>query len=180
MTYRDNDVFISMIDNYKLIKGSFIISDFSVTPGQDPEGKIYKGLTMNFGSDGKMTFSIGRKGSDIVANAFNNWAPQLNNTFGHHAEKLNFAFNGTLSLTISGGIIDHDSDTFLFEDIAIAQGHKGASNNWWFGGKNCINTGKDQVNCISVNQKNKPIPFIFNRGRSNSNIAAVNLIEVEL
>ncbi|MCY4330052.1 MAG: hypothetical protein OXC48_08255 [Endozoicomonadaceae bacterium] len=48
-------------------------------------------------------------------------------TFGHKPGSLNFAFQGTLII----------NDNVIFDDVILAQGHKGASNNWWFGGKHC-------------------------------------------
>ena len=47
-------------------------------------------------------------------------------TFDNIPDSLNFAVQGTL-------IFDNE----VFNDIIVAQGHCGASNNWWFGGNHC-------------------------------------------
>ena len=89
-----------------------------------------------------MRFKLGRKGSAKVAGWFNSRIGVDNSTFGHTAGVLNFAFLGTLRLTLS------NLPTITFENISIAQGHSGASNNWWFGGYKCFNTNDNRVHAI--------------------------------
>ena len=64
MTYRDNEVSISLntSSELSLVSGSYTVKSHSVTDGQDPDGNIYDGLVKNLGSDGKMSFRVGRKG----------------------------------------------------------------------------------------------------------------------
>ncbi len=164
MTYRDNDVYFKLTQGYSLISGSYTVSSFSITSGQDPDHHIYAGLKVTCGSNGKMTFSIGRKGSEEVANWFNNRVPASQNTFNHGAGDLNFAFLGTLVLTITGGILGAGQETFTFYDVALAQGHSGSSNNWWFGGQHCSYIQNNQVNGLGVNSKGAPVSFIYLRG----------------
>lgn len=164
MTYRDNDVDITMTGGYSLLKGYYSVTGFSVTPGQDPDSKIHLGLSVLFGNDGKMTFQVGRKGNSDVANWFNNQIPPQKNTFGHTAGDLNFAFLGTLSLTISGGSLGSNQSTYTFNDVALAQGKSGTSNNWWFGGKNCNNISNDQVTCPGTDEQGNTASFVFTRG----------------
>jgi len=166
MKYHDNEVFIQVQNDfgYSLKKGSYLVESFSVTPGQDPDGKIYNGLKLNFESDGKMSFRVGRKGSETVANWFTNNIPASHTTFNHDPEKLNFAFIGSLNLTVSGGIFGKNEIEFTFPNIALAQGSDFLSNNWWFGGKDCNNVGSNTVSCIGKNQNGLTIPFYFLRG----------------
>lgn len=164
MTYRDNDVYFSPSGGYALISGSYTVNSFSVTSGQDPNHHIYAGLTASCGSNGKMTFSVGRSGSGTVASWFNARIPASQNTFNHTAGDLNFAFLGTLKLTVRGGILGNGQDTFTFSNVALAQGHSGSSNNWWFGGQNCSYIQSDQVICKGVNSKGAEVSFIFRRG----------------
>ncbi|QOR35073.1 hypothetical protein IMX26_16695 [Clostridium sp. 'deep sea'] len=120
-----------------------------------------------------MTFRIGRHGSDRVANWFKRRIPANQTTFNHNPGKLNFGFMGTLKLTITGGILGKGKDTFTFKNIGIAQGHAGASNNWWFGGQNCSYIGNHRVLGSGINSKKIPVQFVFLRGGNS-----VNKIEV--
>lgn len=164
MTYHDNDVNIVTSGGYSLISGSYVVNGFSVTSGQDPDGNIHNGLTQTFGSDGKMTFRVGRKGSSDVANWFNGQVSADQTTFGHTAGDLNFAFIGTLTLTVSGGILGNGQGTFVFNDVAIAQGHSGASNNWWFGSQHSTNIGNNRVSTTGTGANGHNVSFVFLRG----------------
>lgn len=144
MDYRDNDVFFKSIPNplietYTLTGGKYTIRQLKVTDGQDPDNKVSIGQVKTFGADGKITFELGRKGSKEVANWLNEKIPADHTTFNHAADKLNFAFFGTLSLYYTYMTVDKQGEkiTFTFENVALAQGHAGANNNWWFGGKYC-------------------------------------------
>lgn len=164
MTYRDNDVYFKLKSGYSLISGSYTVNSFSITSGQDPDHHIYAGLKVTCGSNGKMTFSIGRKGSDEVAKWFNDRVPASQNTFNHNAGDLNFAFLGTLVLTISGGVLGSGQETYTFNDVALAQGHSGSSNNWWFGGQHCSYIQNNQVSCPGVDANGGPVSFVCLRG----------------
>jgi len=137
MEYRDNEVFFAVTSN-NLSKGSFTVNEFSITDGQDPNGHIYKGFTASCGSDGKFIFSIGRKGSKSVAEWFSARVPANRTTFDHDPGELNFAMIGTLVLEIGNKVC-------TFYNVALAQGHSGASNNWWFGGQQAMYNGGDTV-----------------------------------
>jgi hypothetical protein len=167
MTYRDNDVFLPLNGGYSLISGTYTLNSFSITNGQDPDGHIYVGLKAAIDSNGKMSFSIGRKGSESVANWFNDRISASQNTFNHTAGELNFAFIGTLELTIKGNILGSHQQNFTFLNVAIAQGHSGTSNNWWFGGQNCSYIQNDQVTCKGANSKGAEVSFVFLRGGNN-------------
>jgi len=174
MTYHDNDVYLSIASGYTLINGTYTVNSYSVTDGQDPKGHIYNGLTVSCGSNGKLTFSVGRKGSSSVANWFNGQIPASQNTFNHTADDLNFAFLGTLTLTITGGLLGSNLDTITFTNVALAQGHSGASNNWWFGGKSCSYIQNNQVTCSGKNALGAVASFIFLRGGNDVSTVGVN------
>jgi len=170
MTYHNNDVYLSLASGYTLLGGTYTVESFSVTDGQDPEGHIYAGLNVSFGSDGKLTFSVGRKGSGSVAKWFNNQIPASQTTFNHTADDLNFAFIGTLTLAITGGVLGDNQEICRFSDVALAQGHTGASNNWWFGGKNCSYIQANQVTGTGTSESGDPVSFVFLRGGNNVNV----------
>jgi phosphatidylserine/phosphatidylglycerophosphate/cardiolipin synthase-like enzyme len=174
MTYRDNEVILSISDNCSMVRGSLKIDSFSVTSGQDPYGQLYSGLLASFSSDGKMSFKVGRQGSDEVAAWFNQRVPASKTTFNHSAGKLNFAFIGTLEITVTGDIFGDSEEIFKFFQVAIAQGHAGASNNWWFGGENCSHTQGDQVICYGTNSKGGLVSLTVRRGGNG-----VNKIEIK-
>lgn len=173
MEYRDNEVHFSLTERYTIVSGSYTVNEFSVSNGQDPDGHITDGLELPFGSDGSLTFKVGRHGSDSVADWFNDRVPDSQTTFNHSAVKLNFAFLGTLVFTLTGGLLGGGSKNFTFSNIALAQGHSGASNNWWFGGQNCTNTGDNRVNGQGTDSDGNTIYFTFYRGGNPVNEVGV-------
>lgn len=178
MEYHDNIVKLSLSGGYSITNGSYTLESFSVTGGQDPDGEIHSGLVASFGDNGEMSFRVGRKGSDEVANWFNNQIPASQTTFNHTADKLNFAFLGTLEMTITGGILGSGQATVTFAKVALAQGHSGASNNWWFGGQNCTYIQNNQVSCQGVNAKGAPVLFVFLRG--GNDVSTVEITHASL
>ncbi|WP_323118291.1 PI-PLC domain-containing protein [Burkholderia alba] len=180
MTYRDNEVVLKIASQYRIVEGAYTVSGFSVTSGQDPDGKIYSGLRKTFGSDGKFSFSVGRKKSTSVANWFNGQVAAYQTTFNHSAGELNFAFIGTLVLTITGGILGSRVATYRFQNVALAQGNAGASNNWWFGGKDCTNIGSNKVVARGHDADNMPMELTFLRGGNGpvNEVVAENLVLV--
>ncbi len=169
MTYHDNEVVISLGGGYSIVSGKYVVNGYSVTSGQDPDGNIHDGLTKTFNINGEMSFRVGRKGSSSVAKWFNGQISEHQNTFGHTAGELNFAFIGTLTLTITGGILGGGQGTYVFEDVAIAQGHSGASNNWWFGSKHSTYIGNNRVTCEGTNEQGYAVSFTFLRGGNSVN-----------
>ena len=169
MTYHDNDVYFQIEDEYNFINGSYTVEDFKISSGQDPDGHIKVGQIYNMDKYGNISFSVGRHGTSDVADWFNNLVKADQNTFGHTADKLNFAFMGTLVLTISGGNISTPQRTFTFKNVAIAQGHAGTTNNWWFGGPNCTYVPATQANTTGTDDNGKDIAFLFFRGNNPVN-----------
>jgi hypothetical protein len=163
-TYRSNKVTMKS-DAVNFISGSYQITDFKITSGQDSDNHIFSGKTDSFTrSNPTMTYSIGRKGTSDVADWFTARISSSQNTFNHDPGKLNFAFIGTLTFKI---LIDGISSTYIFENIALAQGHKSSSNNWWFGGKKCSNIGSNTVRCNGVSSVGWGVTMEFKRGGNN-------------
>lgn len=173
MKYHDNEVHLTLTEGYSIISGSYTVNEFSVTSGQDPDGHIKSGLKLSFGSNGSMTFKVGRHGSDSVADWFNDRVPASQTTFNHSAGKLNFAFLGTLVLNLTGGIMGEGSKAFTFLNVALAQGHAGASNNWWFGGQNCSHIGDNRVNCKGTDPEGSEVFLTCLRGGNSVNQVTV-------
>lgn len=176
MKYRDNDVYLSL-EPYSLIEGTYTIDNFSITSGQDPKEFIKKGMTFSCDKNGKMTFKVGRKGSESVAKWFNSNVHCSRTTFNHPAVELNFAFLGTLKLTITGGVLIGRQKTITFKNIALAQGHSGASNNWWFGGQNCTHFPDNQVYCKEKDSTGYEVLFAFLRGGNDVNTIKVSPVD---
>lgn len=179
MNYRDNKLIFNFnnTDNYDgSIEGSFVVKEAAITRGQDPKGKIYRGRTYAI-ENNALIFNVGRKGSEEVATWFNTRAPSDKNTFGHNAGKLNFAILGDLTLVIRNASWPNKR-VFIFENIILAQGHSGESNNWWFGGTDCYSGGNTYVFATSHQDDKSLVTFNFQRGGSAS-YQAVNIITVE-
>lgn len=164
MKYHNNEVTLRLSDGYELVSGSYTVDSLSITKGQDPDNFNKPGMVKTIEPNGKLSFRVGRKGSEQVATWFNDRIPPSQTTFNHKAGKLNFAFIGTLVLTVKGGILGGRQDTFTFKKVALAQGHSGVANNWWFGGQNCSHIQNNQVICRGVNSAGKEVLFVFLRG----------------
>jgi len=121
---------------WNITGGTFTLKDFHVTTGQDPDNHLKKGNSYVMDSKNQFLFVLGRKKSKEVANSFNVACPHDRNTFNHTAGELNFWMKGDLKLTFKNGL------TYTFQNIFLAQGHSGLSNNWWFGADNMTNSQK--------------------------------------
>ena len=168
MTYRENFVCVKTYfgdenGNLKAGKGSpwiitggtFEITEFDVTKGQDPKQYLKAGDVYKLDKDLQFLFKFGRHGSSEVAGTFNKLCPPARNTFNHTAGKLNFWVKGTLTLTFESG------KTFTFPNTFFAQGHSGASNNWWFG-----NDGMENSNSPIFKEyqtQNGPLPIYLGK-----------------
>ncbi len=181
MKYHDNHVtFEPQYDQVTVKTGTiksatFTTEEFKVTDKQDPKDNIYKGLVTKL-IDKKFTFKIGRSGSGKTGDWFNEKIASNQNTFNHGAGSLNFSLIGTLALDFhapSLGVID---GPYTFADIALAQGKSGASNNWWFGGKNCEYLSYNDVSCKGVSNSGGNVEFLFHRGGGGSaNVSRVTV-----
>ena len=160
-----------MHDNYvkftgdELVKGTFNVTDSKVPHNQ---GAINHDM-MYFDDDKRLKFVVGRHGSTDVAEWFKSKLPKSNqNTFDHQPDKLNFAAMGDLTLTFRGDYYGDNERTFTFQNIVLAQGHAGGSNNWWFGGVGCENCGGHRVRITGKGQHEPEPYFQFHRGDSNN------------
>ena len=129
MTYRDIQVnFTTQQSGAHIISLRFTIMDYAITNRQDPDGKIQKGQVCSwFNEEGKgnFTFQVDRKKSLSIANFWKNNFAASKSTFGHHPDKLNFAFYGTLDINMNGSM-------YRIEKFGLAQGQAaGVLNNWW-------------------------------------------------
>ena len=124
-TQHNNDVFFT-INGLKSF--NFQETAHSITNGQ-PYGGVTSGIRSGKGA---ITVKAGRKGSTDVANWFKQevGAGQtlVCDSKGTYPDKLNFAVEGTLTIgSVSG-------KTVTCDNVIVAQGHFGTTNNWWMGG----------------------------------------------
>jgi len=123
----DNYVYFTTVS---LTHFDFQMHDHYITSGQ-PWGGISVGYSS---SAGIIDVSAGRHASEDAANWFNDRADVAIDT--RHTggigfpQELNFAIYGDLEV---GG---YEGSSALCKGIVIGQGHVGAYNNWWIGGKN--------------------------------------------
>ena len=118
--------------------GSYTVKDSCITDGEDPRDKTRKDekqLTPDKNGWAELAWDLGRSASGTVADWFNRRFLSSENTFGHGAGELNFAFQGTLKLVFDSNI------TMYFDDVYFAQGRSALANNWWFAIKGAEQAG---------------------------------------
>lgn len=174
MSYHNNEVTVKGSDGIQITSGTFTVKEFSITSGQDPNGKNYVGKVHTL-SNGKFSFEVGRSGSGTVASWFNTRLSGYNDnsvngdrtTFDHSAGDLNFAFIGDLRLAITAPGYSQGI-TVTFPDAAFAQGKSGVSNNWWFGQKKGQHTrdsdGPERVLVFGTDTSGRTVYASFLRG----------------
>ncbi len=181
MKYRNNELFFSIndkINNYSFTYGKYTLNSkngFCISDGEDPDHHISDGLSINIVKDTKnkdknigiMSVEIGRHGTQETASWFKSQIKSNQCTYNDEPNDLNFAFIGTLEFMFG-------TDTYTFYDVVIAQGHKVADNDWWFGGKMCEYIGSHTVTCIGYNQRKEQVSFEFLRGDNDE----VNQVDV--
>lgn len=179
MTYHDNVVRFKL-EQFRLAKdtdghyGSFVMNEHCITEGQDPDSRV-KDEKYFLNENGELSFSFGRHGSKEVANWWKSKIPANHTTFNHDPDDLNFAATGDLILNLDFGKTKEGNPiikTVTINGVAIAQGHAGASNNWWFGGYGFVNVMNNKVK----GKSDKRI-FVINALRGDN---AVNEIELTL
>lgn len=136
---------------------SFTIEDYSTG---DESRDFSEGDKIRM-RDSKFNFIVKRKGSSDVAEFYKQHINTNQNTFNHNPGSLNFAFLGSLTLNIEN---IQGNNPYTFDDIMLAQGHTGAANNWWFGGKNCNNVGAHFVECYGSDVHGQTVAMRFKRG----------------
>ncbi|MDT8380327.1 MAG: hypothetical protein RQ739_15695 [Desulfotignum sp.] len=129
-TEHDNYVYFENIHGFK-----FHLKDYYITHGQPYDG-VASGMSAG---KGFIKVEAGRKGSSEAADWFKHRADVAVGdrvVFDSWPDKLNFAVYGDIVVTGKNG------GKVKCKDIIIGQGHTGAYNNWWIGGKNA-NMKKD-------------------------------------
>ncbi len=161
------------------IKVSFKATDKCITKNQP-----YTGISF---SNNKINVMAGRKGSKSTAKCFSNWFKNGGaNVFDHQPRKLNFAIKGTLTIIYplkhpvnitdpnTGNEISQTTETYVFNNIVLAQGHQGLSNNWWFGGTDCTINGPETVECPLANLENNDKAAVC-FSRANNHVSSISV-----
>lgn len=141
--------------------GYFKVTELCITSGQDPDKKNKVGNVYPINANGEIVFRVGRKGSSEVANWWKERIPANHTTFNHDPGDLNFAFIGELVLYVAS-----IKKVVTYKNVGLAQGHAGASNNWWFGGKEMRYIGNHKVFGKDIDGMTN---FIGLRGDNNVN-----------
>lgn len=181
VTFHDNDVYITLNGQSSasgLVSGSFLVKDFSITDKQDPGTNLGPRPLLGSQNNQYFEFYVGRKGSSKVANWFASRISSSQNTFDKNPGDLNFAFLGDLTLTLNLKQPDPTGSyrqTVVFDDIVLAQGHSGSTNNWWFGGKNCHYDKDNMVYCAGTATTGQRVFAYFWRGGNSSSDDIVNI-----
>lgn len=124
----DNEVFFAIagIQNF-----TFTQTGYNITSGQPYSGA--SGGVTNAGEMAQITVKAGRKGSSGVATWFQQQVGAgqtlVCDSKGTFPSSLNFAVEGTLVMQVGG-------KTVTCDNIIVAQGNFGTTNNWWMGGPN--------------------------------------------
>jgi hypothetical protein len=178
MTYHDNVVDMPLdVKDYTVVTATYTISAFKISDGQDPDGKIYVGYSQTYtGNKGKMSFTVGRHKTKPVATWFTSQVPKDRNTYNDDPKELNFAFIGTLKMTLTGGVLGSNQDTYTLNNMAFGQGSAFLDNDWWFGGKDCTFDKKNEVVCVGYSTAKYPVKFRFKRGGNNDHTVSNNEI----
>lgn len=182
--YWDNQVFFVLDGGSKgsVQPGTFIVSDFSITEGQDPDthnkiGAVHK-ITRFPDTNEYFEFSAGRKASSNVADF---WIKNVNNdqnTFNRAPSELNFAFIGTLVLTAPDPSDANATISGTFENIALAQGGMSATglHSWWLGGKNCAFLSNNTVRTAGTDKSGQIIYLDLQRGGNRDDFVDIKRI----
>ncbi len=141
-----NDFDLKMVglSNFNFIVGE----NYSITDGQP-----WNGVSTTTNNEGAtITVKAGRKKSTEVAEwfekAIKNGSAIGCQTIDKLPKKLNFACKGTMSFT-------HGGNSYVGEDIVIAQGSTtGARNNWWIGGPNMATINDFPAGILSIISQN--------------------------
>ncbi|KAJ7904813.1 hypothetical protein B0H13DRAFT_2334585 [Mycena leptocephala] len=137
-SYHDNVVKMpfSASGGYQLVDATYTIDDFSITNGQDPDHKIQKG----------------QQRPD----------PPNRSTFNHDPDALNFAFIGTLKLTLTGGVLGTQHETYILPN---------------FGGKTCEyqSDKTNTIRCTGTSNTGFVWYFFFRRGGNGNPVDTIDL-----
>ncbi|NVB36868.1 hypothetical protein G6O69_03440 [Pseudenhygromyxa sp. WMMC2535] len=130
-TQHNNDVYFAItgVTSFQFEQSSS--DSYAITSGQ-PWGGVTSG-TSKSGAQAQITIAAGRKGSEAVATWFKNQVGSGQtiacDSKGNFPNDLNFAVMGNMTIGIG-------DDSYLCENVIIAQGHFTGANNWWMGSPN--------------------------------------------
>lgn len=135
--------------------------DFKISEGEDDQHKNKKGEIHIYDPTSNpkktLTFTCGRKGTEQVATWWTDRVDANQNSFDKDPGKLNFAFKGTMKMTI--WLVDNNTQNvpedrldLVFDNFYLAQGHDGSwpseGNNWWIAQNGGHHDGKNKLACI--------------------------------
>jgi hypothetical protein len=164
----------------QLQAAKFTITDFSVTSGESHD--IAVGNEHNITHNGDyFGFYCDRKGSENVASWFSGRISASENTFNHEPGDLNFAILGTFKIQfVKTPDKKYDGIWWIFENVMLAQGHSGSTNNWWFGGKGFKHNGDWRVDATGKSEDGrfKCSATFIRGGDDNQDGTAVDQVRV--
>ena len=169
-------------DNYVYFTGDtksaiFHVTNHFITKHQPFKGVYPAGISLRSRTPVApkgLLIKAGRHGSsDVVINVEDTYGDNIfskiksknhdesaRSTFGHEPGNLNFAVLG--NLIINGK---------QFNSIVLAQGHAGASNDWWFAGENCTHyndPNEDAADCLATDGTD----WCFTRGHTAAGVTS--------
>ncbi len=125
-------------NNSRLFTINFLVNNYCL---KRPEYYLYEDEKEN-----EVHVVAQRKGSKVAAKCFINWLKDGGaNSFHHKPSKLNFTVKGDLQILIHHS--DNKPDMIDLDDMILAQGHAGATNNWWIAGIYCKNKSRQRIEC---------------------------------
>jgi len=173
-----NEVYFSLnITDLTFLGGNYTVTDFMVTPGEDSDLKV--GQIKEFDDTGLFSFGVDRSSSASVATWFSERIASNQNTFNHEPDELNFAIMGNLILVIGNVNLPNGEDSFIFTNIALAQGSSFLSNNWWFGSKTAVWGETNLVTIVGSglnSGKNATITFLRGGGYPVNEIVVTSVV----
>lgn len=142
VTEHENEVtfssYSSPVSGQTIKLGGLINVEYSITAGQPYSGVYLK-------NDQTLVVRAGRKGSTTPVT----WLKSKGFPLGSNPADLNFAVAGDLVLNVTSPSY---TGQLTCRNIALAQGHNGANNDWWLY-SNTKNDFNDGLNYFHVNNK---------------------------
>ena len=164
MTYHNNYV---EFQNDNIQAGKYVVKGYYIPSAQDPDHHVKIGTVAHMdvfnhsnAMVGVLDFVLGRKGSTAVANYWKNRVSSDENIYGVDPDKLNFAMEGDLTMTIGG-------KTYIFSDFYLAQGHFLFTNPWWIGSRECNNISEEIMTCNGKDENGNTVKIQFNNFNSD-------------
>ncbi len=143
----------------------YIDNSLIITEGQPSSLPLY---IHQKGNDWIIEIKCGRKGSTGVSSAFTNQSGGQGHIFSpscyldEKPSKLNFSFSVQINFQIGGA--------FYHAKLNLAQGHTGASNNWWIGGHCMAKSNLGVLNLASAVGDKLIETYVISGGTSDFNL----------